>query len=211
MGRMDVAAMADWLTREGFSVVIDAAHPYAEQLHQTVVEAAALSHLEVIRYDRPSQQQQGLTHPLLHTVDNLDSACVKVNSLDVQRVLLTTGSKNIADFCAHLVNHKVFARVLPNDAALSACTLAGLALDEIVALKGPFSVDFNQALYRELAIDVVVTKESGSAGGFQEKVSSCLEQGIHCVVIRRPGLDKTAYAAVIYQCEDLSPLLSTYF
>ena len=44
----------------------------------------------------------------------------------------------------------------------------------------------NEALIEEFGIDVVVTKASGTAGGFWEKVEAARACGIELVVIHRP-------------------------
>ena len=53
-------------------------------------------------------------------------------------------------------------------------------------MKGPFSKELNCALIRDLGIDILVTKASGAAGGFWEKVEAARECGIELVVIHRP-------------------------
>ena len=56
----------------------------------------------------------------------------------------------------------------------------------IIAMQGPFSTQLNDALYAQLQIAVMVTKDSGEAGGVSEKVLPAPHRGIHVIVIRRP-------------------------
>jgi precorrin-6x reductase len=53
-------------------------------------------------------------------------------------------------------------------------------------MHGPFSEDLNLALLRQLDIRVLVTKRSGSAGGFMEKVRAARQAGAALLVISRP-------------------------
>ena len=53
-------------------------------------------------------------------------------------------------------------------------------------MQGPFSRELNVALLREFGIGVLVTKASGVAGGFWEKVEAARECGVELVVIHRP-------------------------
>ncbi|MCE0495671.1 precorrin-6A reductase [Vibrio salinus] len=207
VGRMDEKAMADWVRQEAISLIIDAAHPYARVLHETIRHVAQKEAIPVVRYDRPPVATSCSQHPFFHPVRNPSEACQKLAELNAGRVLLTTGSKDLNTFRHLLPDVKLFARVLPNVAAMEQCAREGFLLDEIIALKGPFSAEFNRSLYRELNIDSVVTKESGSAGGFYEKVQPCLDMKRHCVVITRPETVTDDYVAVIYECSALEPIL----
>jgi len=76
--------------------------------------------------------------------------------------------------------------VLPTSTVLAECEALGFGVEQIIAMKGPFDAELNRALYRACRCDLVITKESGAEGGYQEKVRPCLELGIPCIVIRRP-------------------------
>ena len=56
----------------------------------------------------------------------------------------------------------------------------------IIAMQGPFSQAFNAALYDQLDIKVMVSKDSGAQGGVAEKVIPALERDIHVILIDRP-------------------------
>ena len=59
---------------------------------------------------------------------------------------------------------------------------------DIVALQGPFSKELNMALFREFQADVMVTKNSGSVGGTDSKISAAMDLGMTVVVVQRPPL-----------------------
>ncbi|CNI61178.1 cobalt-precorrin-6A reductase [Yersinia mollaretii] len=185
VGRMDAAAMADFLTARAVRWVIDASHPYADLLSDNVVAACEQANVPMTRYQRPSEID-ALHHPLLHKVDSLAAACAVAQKLG-PRVLLTTGSKQLAEYQRGLSGKTLLARVLPTAEVLSQCEALGLGVDHIIALRGPFSAPFNQALYEFCQPDVVITKESGAQGGYQEKVAPCLALNIPCIVVRRPA------------------------
>ena len=117
-----------------------------------------------------------------------------------QRILLTTGSKQLADYIARLPGKTVLARVLPTQEVLAQCESYGMTIDQIFALKGPFSAEFNEAFYRYCGTDVVITKESGTQGGFSEKIAPCLALGIPCIVVVRP---QTRVSGDVTELQDL--------
>lgn len=208
VGRMDTEKMVQWLSEEQFSLIIDAAHPYAEILHSTILDSASELALPVIRYDRESPAEQFRKNPYFHPVENASKACEKIRELGITEVLLTTGSKDLNLYKRALKQQKLYARVLPNLAAMEICSELNFQLNEIIALKGPFSADFNRTLYAELGVDAVVTKESGAAGGFIEKVLPCLDLNLHCIVITRPKIKSEKYLSVVYTCSELESLFS---
>ncbi len=183
-GRMDTAAIIDFCRTHQIGEVFDLSHPYAVQVSENITQACQTLSLPLIRYVRPSLQPVA-SHPLLHRVNSIAQACEVAASLG-ERILLTTGSKQLSEYCARLANKHLLVRVLPTADVIAECEKNGLTIDQIIALKGPFSAEFNLMLYQFCRAEVVVTKESGSPGGFWQKVEPCLTLGIPCVVLARP-------------------------
>ncbi|MDX7991525.1 cobalt-precorrin-6A reductase [Xenorhabdus littoralis] len=183
IGRMDAGGMIEYLQNRGTEMVIDASHPYAELVSQNIVSACQKLAVPLIRYIRPSDID-AVEHPLIHKVATVEQACEVAAGLG-SRILLTTGSKQLTDYVAHLKGKTVLARVLPTAEVLAICESCGLSVDQIFALKGPFTADFNHAFYQFCQAEVVITKESGEQGGFKEKVEPCLSLGLPCIVICR--------------------------
>ncbi len=183
-GRMDASQMREFIEVNGVDYVIDAAHPYAQALRLTIVVACESARCPVMRYERPSSASS-LESPLVIKAQNVIDACRKVTDSQ-KKVLLTTGSKDLESFKRMLRDKTLFARVLPVADVITECNALGLGIENIIAMKGPFTRNMNQALYEMIQPDVVITKESGQVGGFDEKVEPCIELGITCIVIERP-------------------------
>lgn len=80
-------------------------------------------------------------------------------------------------------------RLLPTHEALEQAAACGIPPRQVLAMQGPFSADFNRALYAQWGISCLVTKESGEAGGLSDKVLPALSMGLTVVVIARPKED----------------------
>ena len=81
-------------------------------------------------------------------------------------ILLTTGSKQLSFFGAEeALRGRLFARVLPTAQSLQMCEDAGIGVKNIIAMFGPFTEEMNTAMLAQYNIRVMVTKETGSAGG----------------------------------------------
>lgn len=208
VGRMDASQMSAWLQQQNITHVIDASHPYAGVLSANIVGACAELRITLTRYLRPSEIE-ALEHPLLHKVSSVEEACVLARYLGA-RILLTTGSKQLADFVRLLADRNLFARVLPTPEVLMQCRDLGLGVDNVLALKGPFSAEMNHATYRHCQADVVITKESGAEGGYQQKVAPCLALGIHCIVICRPPELFVAGQTQVTSLAELEPHLASW-
>lgn len=184
-GRLEYDQIVAWLDAGKTRWVIDASHPYAEVVSRNVQRACQQVGVLLSRYQRP-EQLAGFTHPLLHYVSSIAQACAVAKPFG-ERVLLTTGSKDLATWRAGLPEKTLLARVLPVTDVIAQCAELGFGVGEIFALCGPFSAAFNAAFYRQCRADVVITKASGAEGGYQEKVQPCLDAGIPCIVIARPA------------------------
>lgn len=184
-GRLDLAQMVAWLVEHQTRWVIDASHPYAEVVSRNAVAACAQTGVLLSRYERP-EQLSSLTHPQLYYVSSIAEACALLKNMG-QRVLLTTGSKDLPQWRKVLPEKTLLARVLPVPEVVQQCVDLGFGVGEIFALCAPFSAEFNAAFYRHCRADVMVTKASGAEGGYQEKVQPCLDAGIPCIVITRPA------------------------
>jgi len=183
-GRMEADEMVAWLRQHRTRWVIDASHPYAEIVSRNIAAACTQAQVVLSRYQRPEQLPE-LSHPLLFYVATLEEAGEKARTLG-ERILLTTGSKELTRWRALLPDKTLLARVLPVTEVIAQCVELGFGVGEIFALCGPFSAEFNAACYRQYRVEVMITKASGAEGGYLEKVMPALEANIPCIVITRP-------------------------
>ncbi len=99
-------------------------------------------------------------------------------------ILLTTGSKELPVYCAEQsVKERLYVRVLPGIESISLCMQNEIAGKHILALQGPFSTELNEALIEQYDIKCLVTKKSGAAGGWNEKIAAAKNKGIPVFVV----------------------------
>jgi precorrin-6A/cobalt-precorrin-6A reductase len=183
-GRLDAEALAELMRREGVRVLLDAAHPYASQARQQAQKAAALLALPCLRWERPGTDFSG--HNICWAKDHKEAASLAF--ADGRPVLLTTGSRHLAPYVeqSRRTDIPLRARVLPHAESRRAVEQDGLATEEIIWGQGPFTVAENRAQIREHAIGVLVTKDSGEAGGVPAKLQAARQEGCEVIVVRRP-------------------------
>ncbi len=184
-GAMDPESLTDLLKANDFAALVDATHPFAIQVKEMAKKVCANLVIPYLRWERSALNLED--HPLLQWAENLSNAAQITAKLG-QRILLTTGSNGLPEWVSHpLMKDKIlFVRVLPTSEVLVRCESLGLKPNQIVAAQGPFSQEWDEAMFRQLKIEVVVAKESGKVGGTLEKVQACLNLNIPLVIIKRP-------------------------
>ena len=205
-GRLDRIGMTQMMLEGHFSCVIDATHPHAQLVSQEIRAACEQTGLTCLRLQREDAAAQSVDS---RTTDagSKDQSCIYVNDAEEAgaflssrpgRVLVTTGSKELARFAGALGDpSRITARVLPARESLDACTEAGLAGKQIFAMQGPFSTEMNCALIRHADASWLLTKQTGAAGGYPEKIEAVRKCGIRAVVIRTPSTENESRGTVL--------------
>ena len=182
--RMGEADLEDFINRNSIKLIIDVSHPYAFEVTRNAKEAAAKCRIEYIRYvRRKAEDTEGCI--------GFDSVRSCLEFLKTVRgcVFFTTGSKNIRDFESARGQNRFVYRVLPAAESLKECTDNKVKMKDTIAALGPFSEDFNAAMFREYGADYVVMKDSGKQGGTDEKIRACRKLGVKAVIISRKEED----------------------
>lgn len=181
--------MAELIREKGITAIVDAAHPYAASIHETIGRVAKELGVACFVFRRPAELDAQDAAP--------EGAMVAENHVEAagrafaegRPVLLTTGSRNLSPYAAEARRTGIFlaVRVLDSPDSLAACRDAGIPDGAIIAARGPFSVDENIAVIHQFNIGTIVTKESGRAGGFAEKLAAARMSGCRLIVVRRPA------------------------
>ncbi|XZF77619.1 precorrin-6A reductase [Bacillus sp. AL-1R] len=197
VGRLTDADMVGLIATKGIQAVVDASHPFAEEASKNAIKAAETVKITYIRYERESQKFQ---YDKMKVVESYEEAA-DLASTNKGVVMLTTGSKTLQIFTEKLLGNpdiRLIARMLPRIDNMEKCEQLGLPQKNIIAMQGPFSKEFDKALYKQYGVTLMVTKESGKVGSVDEKVEAAKELGIKVILIGRPKLNYgTVYANFI--------------
>jgi precorrin-6A/cobalt-precorrin-6A reductase len=184
--RMDLQAMKNFIALHNPLCVVDATHPYAVIVTDTVKKACAEMDAEYIRVKRP----KSVIDDDVIIVDDYKAAIELLNRTE-GTIFLATGSKTLDLFTAiDDFENRVVVRILPMIDSLESATNLGYARNKIICMQGPFNKELNVVMFKKFATKYVVTKESGKAGGFEEKERAAREAGAKLVVIKRLADDE---------------------
>ena len=185
--RLDKAQMCALIKELAPPFVIDATHPYAAEVTENIKSACARENTEYIRLVRGSFEASGAD---IIYADSVADAVSKLEGTE-GNILAATGSRDLKEY-TKLEGYKerVFARVLSTPEVVSACADLGFEGKNLICMQGPFSKEMNMALLRQFGCRYMVTKESGTPGGFEEKYEAARECGTCLVVVGRPAAEK---------------------
>ncbi len=181
-GRMNDVEIAEFILNNGIKTVVDATHPYAAEVTKNIKSACAFTGASYLRVQRESNEYAEKSR-YFESTDSL------VNYLDSTEgnIFLTTGSKELWKFCRiHNYKERCTARVLPSENIVKECVNIGFDESKIIAEKPPFSYEQNLAQMKSCNAKYLVTKESGTIGGFEDKLKAAHEINAEVLIIRRP-------------------------
>lgn len=169
-----VAGMAAYLREQNVRAVIDATHPFAEQITANAAAACRKVGVPLLRLSRPSWSERPDAGSW-HWADSLADARRVAESLG-DRVFLAIGRQNLAEF-ADWTDRYVLVRVVdPPDFDVPVSW-------EVLRARGPFALADELKLLRDRRIDVLITKDSG--GTTDAKLDAAAELGVAVVAVRR--------------------------
>ncbi len=179
IGRLTRAEMLKLIDENGFELVVDATHPFASEATANIRAACGEAGVRLVRVLR---EDGGRTFG--RYFDEIRDLISFLSQTD-GGVLITTGSKELAAFCA-LENYgeRCAVRVLPS--AVERCLELGFAPERIIAGKGPFTREQNVEHIKKFNARFLVTKDSGKAGGLGEKLAAAKELGAAPLILKRP-------------------------
>ena len=169
-GAMDGEAMRAFCQAHSIRLIVDAAHPFASQLHQTIAGVAGELAIPAIRYERIFPERD----PDLTWLDDYSAI-----PHDIHTLLATTGVQSIRKLKPlESTGMKVIYRILPRESSIALAKQQGATDDQLCYFEDGSTID--------VEADAILLKESGLSGGFQEKVDAAKARGMRVFVLKRP-------------------------
>ena len=165
-GALDSEAMQAFCREHNIRLIVDAAHPFASQLHQTIAQVSELLNVPVIRYERIYLPRD----PDITWIDDYSQIPTNIHSL-----LATTGVQSISKLkYLEAMGIKVAYRILNRESSITLAHQQGATDDQL-------------CFYPQMAeAEAILMKESGESGGFSEKVAEAKERGMRIIALKRP-------------------------
>ena len=182
-GAMDELDLEHCCREHNIQLLVDAAHPFAIQLHQTVEKVAHTLNLLVIRFERiyPPRDEEHITW-----CDDFEDAIRQIRKEDIFTLLALTGVQSIAKLKPLWQESTCcYFRILNRENSRRLAKREGFPEKY---LHYYHAGEDERILLQQLHPEAILIKESGLSGGFNEKVEAALQEGIRIFAIRRPPM-----------------------
>ena len=169
-GALDAEAMQTFCREHDIRLIVDAAHPFASQLHQTIAQVSESLNVPTIRYERIYPKR--------------DSEITWINDYsqipnDIHSLLATTGVQSISKLKPlEAAGIKVFYRILNRESSIALAQKQGASPEQLCYYEDPKDVS--------VEADAILLTESGLSGGFLEKVDAAKARGMRIIALKRP-------------------------
>lgn len=183
-GGMNAEEMIAFCRENNIRLLVDAAHPFAVELHRTVALAASCLGLPVVRFER----RYPPCTPDIHWCEGYEDAVRQLEKAGITRLLALTGVQTIGKLRAYWEEQDCWFRILQREESVVAAQKQGFDTAKLVYYKADEPVE---SLLEELRPQAILTKESGYSGGFREKVEAAGKQGIPVFAVKRPLLPES--------------------
>ncbi len=182
-GRLDAQALTGELARWEATALIDATHPFAAEVSRLAREVAADIGVPLFRATRAPWTPAAPEAPV-RTFSSEEELAAALRA-DGRRALFTVGAKGLQGFAG--LGLEPAARVLPTPESVAAALAAGVAPADLIAAYPPYTAEFTVACLAHLRCSLLVSKESGSEGGLEEKLAAAARVGGALFVLARPA------------------------
>ena len=168
-GALDAEAMRLFCREHDIRLIVDAAHPFASRLHETIAGMG----LPVVRYER-------IYPPRDEDITWIDDYSELYSRLTPNTTLLaTTGVQSIGRLKGlEERGIRVVYRILNRESSILLAHEQGATDDQLCYYEDGAMPQAN----------VILLKESGLSGGFAEKVAEARTQGMRIIALKRPRL-----------------------
>ena len=173
-GALDAETMLAFCREHDIQLIVDAAHPFASQLHQTIAQVSETLNIPAIRFERiyPSRD------PEITWIDDYDQI-----PRDIHSLLATTGVQSIAKLKPiEAEGIKVYYRILKRESSIALALKQGAGEEQLCYYEDPKDIP--------VEAEAILLKESGVSGGFPEKVEAAKARGMRIIALKHPELHK---------------------
>ena len=169
-GALDEEAMRAFCLAQNIRLMVDAAHPFASQLHQTIAQVSEALNIPAIRYERIYPERD----PEITWIDDYSQI-----PRDIHSLLATTGVQSISKLKPlEAEGIRIYYRILQRESSIALALKQGASPEQLCYYEDPQDIP--------VEAETILLKESGLSGGFPEKVEAAKSRGMRIIALKRP-------------------------
>lgn len=178
-GDLDESGLTDFCRRNAIRLMIDAAHPFAENLHRNIATVSEILKIPVICFERNYPERTSD----IQWFDTYEEVIAYLEEHTITRLLALTGVNTIRRLKRYWERQECLFRILDRDFSRNIAALSGFPPERIVYSSEQEDEFF---LFKRLAPGAILIKESGDSGRFTQKISAARALHIPVLAIKRP-------------------------
>ncbi|HEU4577124.1 MAG TPA: cobalt-precorrin-6A reductase [Polyangiaceae bacterium] len=171
-----VQGLVQYLRREGCQALVDATHPFAAQMSLHAVRAVEQTGTPLLRVECPAWRRAAGDR--WQDVPDMEHAVQALGSVP-RRVFSSVGRLEVEAFRAAPQHHYLIRAV--DEFSID------LPHARVLAARGPFDVAGERELFERERVDVIVSKNAGTAATYA-KIEAARALGLPVVLVARPAL-----------------------
>lgn len=172
--------MAEWIKNHHIDAIIDATHPFAQQITRNAYHAAQITNTAFLRLERPAWVKE--KGDIWCEVKSLQDAVTALGQYP-KNVFVTIGRKELLPFKECKISHHYWIRSVDRPEDIYIPDNA-----QLIQAKGPFSEDDEIDFLKQYQIDYIISKNSGGETVYA-KISAARKLNIPVILIQRPVIE----------------------
>jgi precorrin-6x reductase len=194
IGALDTSELSVFCRQHHLKLIVDAAHPFASALRQTIQEVSQALGLPVIHFERDFSHTQSISRasaPFVQKVQGFEEAISCLITLNPNLVLATTGVQSIPKLKPYWQEHAMLIRILPQPRSVDLARAAGFPPEQTLTHWPNGNTEDELKLIQKHGVDCLLSKESGASGFMAQKIQAAKQCQIPLVIIERPPVPES--------------------
>jgi len=183
-GAKNKESIGDFCLKNNIRFIVDAAHPFASELHENIAFVSERLSIPVIRYER--------IYPVRNSgfiwCDSFDESVNYLKTNNIKSLVAFSGVQTIPKLKDYWKENNCWFRILNTEKSLRMAIGFGFSEDDLLIFDA--NVDNEYQIIQDLNPEAIITKESGESGFFQRKVDAAMKCGVKILVVKRPKLSE---------------------
>ncbi|MBR8719778.1 Cobalt-precorrin-5B C(1)-methyltransferase [Bacteroides pyogenes] len=183
-GEMNRKEITSFCREHRIRLIVDAAHPFAAQLHANIDGAAKDTAIQVVRLERLYPQLPGD----IIRCESFDEAILRMKRDGIKKLLALTGTQTIGKLKPFWQENDCIFRILRREESVETALREGFPKEKLVFYQPE---ENEEKILEETNPQAIITKESGRSGGFVEKIEAAAKAGVKIYVVKRPPMPES--------------------
>ncbi len=182
-GAMEIVDIVNFCKENNIQLIVNAAHPFALNLHENIAKAAQKAKIPVIRLERNYPQDK--SYEDITYFKDFATLLSFLQAHPQQKLLALSGVNTIAKLKPYWQQHPTIFRIMNRKESIAEVEKHNFPFSQIIYYQKD---NDDVALFKEIAPSAIITKESGNSGGYTQKILAAQQLNIPIFVIKRPEL-----------------------